>query len=419
MPFNKIRAVVPLVLIAAVIVSACAYAVPISPRAQTSGSGFSLFNDNPVPFGKSPTTGLDWTGEYKPVLVQVNNYLPSRPHWNLSAADIVYETINGGYGNSNDRRYVTRYTAVYNDNRPTLVGAVRSARVHHLSLREEWDCPIVHFGGNDWYADSAKKNPLPTNILAFFRQQNVSTSDPKDFSIDGANDGHDYNGSNNDFTQQLTRWTQSGEPREADHNAVANVELIVNEYYPEDYAPRNHAFSFTDTPPTGFDSAIALSIEYGEDYLPSYTYNEATRTYERSYCGEAQYDGYSKERLVASNVIVQRATTTFYNGMSDGVLIDLVGEGDADIFVGGRHIPAKWIRKNLADRTVFVDQMGVEIPLLPGKTFVQIIANTMNYTYTRADGSVITQTPDSNKITEMENMEFDPESEERVRTESD
>jgi len=56
---------------------------------------------------------------------------------------------------------------------------------------------------------------------------------------------------------------------------------------------------------------------------------------------------------------------------------------------------------------VFVNQMGVEVTLKPGKTFIQIIPNTLNYTYTTAEGSKITQTYDPSRLTDDEIAETD------------
>ena len=90
------------------------------PAAYTTGA----YGVNEVPEGKSPTTGLDWEGEYRPVLVQISNSDGARPHWNMSEADIVYESLLWGPGH-------TRYSCLFNDNHPEFVGAVRSARLHH------------------------------------------------------------------------------------------------------------------------------------------------------------------------------------------------------------------------------------------------------------------------------------------------
>lgn len=381
MQARSIRTMIIWLLVILTLTAGSALAVPLTSNTvtQRQGSG-SAFSDNVVPYGKSPTTGLDWEGEYKPVLVQISNVPAARPHWNLSEADIVYESILAGPS-------TTRLTALYSDNQPSFVGAVRSARLHHCSIRQEWDCPLAFWGG---------QRIKGTSIDDFFKEHGVT----KEFQFDGTS----KNQKDDPRYEGLGR--SSGEfARPNPHDAYANIEWLVANMYPQNYTPRNHAFQFTDTPAQGFDSAIEISIPYGEgDYHPSYLYNDALRVYERSYNGDPEFDGFSNARLAASNVIVQRAKHTYFNNIASRPIIELTGEGQADIFIGGRHIRGKWIRKNYDDRTVFVDMTGVEVQFLPGKTYIQIVPNTLEYTYTRSDGSVIPSTVDESSLSAEETV---------------
>jgi hypothetical protein len=369
-----------LVLLSVALLSVTAYAVPITAGSSQRQSNTSGYEDNPVPAGKSPTTGLPWTGEYKPILVQISNTAEARPHWNLSEADIVYEAVNAA-------PYHTRYTAIYNDNYPDFVGAVRSARVHHVSLTKEWDAPLVFWGGQ---GSRDGKSYVGTNIWTAFKDLSI----PEAYRFDGTAGGKD-------FSPALTR-APSKYNRVNPHNAVADLAWLVANVYPADHTPRNHAFQFTTTPSAGFDSAVAVDINYGGDYHPSYSYNEVDRVYERSYNDQPEVDGITNKRIVAANVIVQRAKLSFFNNSAERPVITMTGEGEAEFFIGGHHIRGKWLRKSDSDRTVFVDLMGVEVQLLPGKTFIQVIPNTLDFTYTRADGGVITSKVDQSKLTDVE-----------------
>lgn len=360
--------------------ASCAHAVPITGHATTQrqASG-SAYGDNIVPYGKSPTTGLDYTGEYKPLMVQISNASEARPHWNLAEADIVYESIIWGPGH-------TRYTCIYSDVKPNFVGAIRSVRLHNVELREEWDCPLVFWGG---------QGATGTSIYDFFIEHKVS----KDYRFDGTEmDGKKLGG--NGIPMKRT----TGEyARVAPHNASADLEMITEYGYPKDLIPRNHAFKFNEVPPVGQDTAVEIRIPYDEeDYCPSYTYDADQMLYVRSYNGKPMYDGVSNKPIVAANVIVQRVRHTYYNNIASRPIINTTGSGVADIFIGGKHIRGKWIRKDLGERTVFVDAAGLEVELLPGKTFIQIISNTLDYTYTREDGTVMKPTIDEDSLTELE-----------------
>lgn len=351
-----------LCLLVIMLVPMVAVAAPMTSNPDTMPKAYSTgaYSANEVFPGKSPTTGLDWVGDYRPFVVQISNSPEARPHWNFSEADIVYEAIYWGPAH-------TRYTLVYSDNHPDHVGAVRSARVYHCEIRQEWDAPFVFYGG---------QTTSGTSIYDFFTAQNVDAT----FRFDGTRNGK---GLSRDST------------RVSPHNAVANLQEMLN-YWPTDeagnpYVSRSHAYAFSPSPSYGSDSAVEVHVVYDEkDYYPHYTFNATTREYERWYNGEQQFDGKTGKRIVASNVIVQFCELSYYQNSRSRPMIGLTGSGVMDAFIDGRHIRGKWERKGLNDRTVFVDMNGEELTLLPGKTFIQIVPRSQEFTYIRDDGMEVT-----------------------------
>lgn len=351
-----------LILIVSLFVSSLSFAAPLTsnPVTMPKASSTGAFGTNYVPEGKSPTTGLAWSGVYQPLVVQISNAHQARPHWNLSEADIVYESILWGPGH-------TRYTAIYSDNHPDFVGAIRSARWHHCELRQEWDAPFVYYGGQEDAGSSIKE---------FFNANKVD----KKFLFNGIVTGSYSSGYSRDSS------------RVSPHNAVADLQKMVADAWPKNddgsaYAPKQHAFAFSDTPSRGADTAVEIYICYDEkDYYPHYTFNAAERVYERWYCGEEQYDGKSGKRIVASNVIVQFCKTEYVNKQASRPMITTTRGGVMDAYIDGRHIRGTWERNTVNDRTIFLDANGNEITLLPGKTFIQMIPESMDYKYVTADG---------------------------------
>jgi len=320
------------------------------------------YSVNVTPAGKSPTTGLDFAGEYRPILVQISNAREARPHGNLSEADIVYESIYAfNY---------TRYTAVFSDNHPSLVGSVHSARLHHCELREEWDCPMVFWGGQETPG---------VNVYEFFRANGVAGS----FCVDGTR-----NPDKIPYDALFARDTARVSP----HNVTVNLRKLAENVWPAkpdgaSYAPKSHAFRFSDTPTRGQDTAQAIYIPYDAgDYFPSYTFNPATRQYERWYNGEEQYDGITGKRIEASNVIVQVCRLERFPDPPECLAIATTKGGMMDAFIDGQRIRGAWVRDNLSDRTIFLDGKGNELTLLPGKTFIQIVPEGFGYTYMSAEG---------------------------------
>lgn len=358
---KKLR-IMTLCLLVAIVGSSIAYAAPMTSNSNTMPKAYSTgaYTPNEVFPGKSPTTGMDTSNtKYRPVVVQISNSAEARPHWNMSEADVVYEAIYWGPAH-------TRYTLVYNDNHPDYVGSVRSARVYHCEIRQEWDAPFVFFGG---------QQSSGTDIYEFMKSNNVGL----DFQFDGTRKNGGI------FSRESTRVNP--------HNAVANLQMVFTDLWPKnedgsEYEPKSHAFGFSNTPTYGADSAVEIHIPYDEkEYYPHYTYNASTREYERWYNGEEQMDGKSGKRIVASNVIVQFADLSYFQNSRSRPVIRLTGTGVMDAFIDGRHIRGTWSRASINDRTVFTDMNGEELKMLPGKTFIQVIPTSSTYTYMRDDGT--------------------------------
>ena len=357
---------VGLLLLAVMILASVSSAAPMTsnPQSMPRAASTGAHGTNEVIEGISPVTGLPWNGEYRPLVVQMSNAWQARPHWYLSEADIVYESILWGPGH-------TRYTAIFNDNHPDYVGPLRSARVNHCEIREEWDAPFVFWGGQ---ADPG------SSIYDFFRTNEV----PESLRFDGTR-GRSYIG------PVLFRDSTRVSP----HNAVGDLSKLVAEYWPKNeddsaFKSKMHALKFSDTPSRGPDSAVEIDIVYDEkDYHPSYKFNPETRVYERWYNGQEMIDGKTDKKIVASNVIVQYTEMQYINNRASRPVINMTGSGYFDAFIDGYHLRGTWERKNIKDRTVFMDGGGEEITLLPGKTFIQVIPNQMTYQYTTANGNTV------------------------------
>ena len=332
---------------------------------------------NETPAGVSPTTGLDLSdyddlpstylglavdGRYQPMLVQIDNSLggvgDNKP-WNLGYADVIYESPLHANG-------TTRISALFSDILPDEAGPVRSARVGHTWLREEWDAGFIFYGGQ------TKKG---SNI-------------EDEFSKYGANKkGLIFSGTvgkGKAWKQFYTRVKHHKSP----HNVNANVAEISKLISASFKAP-NHAFLFTDELPDG-DPAEEIIIDWKRAEMSSHFYFDFdTNSYYR-YLGAEEdklqpwEDYYSGEQYAFANVIVQH-TTVKWNRSSDAPVTTHVGEGNADIFMGGVHIAGYWKRADMASRTVFYDAEGNEIQLQRGRTFISILPNLLHEGKTKKD----------------------------------
>ena len=320
---------------------------------------------NPVIEGESPTTGLLWEGRYQPILVQFDNAyggVDKVRHWGIDAADVVYETPLAANG-------TTRISALFSDQLPEAAGPVRSSRLAHAWLRQEWQAGFCFYG-----VQTAEY----TNVREEFTRLGVRSS--MCVLFDGSA------GSNKPWKKYYTRVSGMTSP----HNAEVNVAAVQNLIDPAVYAATPRPFLFRDDKPTEGDYAEFIWIENRskQSVSPSYEYNVDENAYYRFVGGEPYYDmeiGPEEGHQAYANVIVQRCETSYQYGGSCPItavaLKDGVAKGNADIFTGGRYIAGYWMRTGMDERTVFLDANGKEIALQRGKTFIQVTDNKAEVTY--------------------------------------
>lgn len=326
--------------------------------------------DNAVEEGVSPTTGrtlgtlyapegfagLAVTGRYLPMLVQIGNDsggIGDRAPWGVAYADILYETPL-------TRNEATRITAVFSDLIPDSVGYVRSARVAHAWLREEWDGGFLYYG-----------------------QQEVSGSDVKaEFRKYGADDkGVLFPGTagGTAFKKYYTERKRLKSPYNMDANVAAMSRLV-----PEEHVPTNHAFRFTDETPQG-DEAKYVYVNWGDgavNYNSRLVYREDWNGYIRN-VGTDRTQWYADRddtagALAFANVIVQFTKVTYNHNSKLEPIAYVIGKngaavsGNADFFMGGVHVSGYWQRDGINARTVYYGPDGEEISLLRGRTLIII-----------------------------------------------
>lgn len=329
---------------------------------------------NEMEEGISPTTGLPLedletvegfaglavTGRYMPMLVQIDNTdggVDLRAPWGASYADIIYETPLYKAGN-------TRMSFLFSDLIPDSVGPVRSARMGHAWLREEWDAGFLYYGQQEYDKANVKKE---------LRELGV---EEKGLAFSGTV------GTGKAWKKYYTRRKGVASPHNVDANVAAIYDLID-----ADFVPRNHTFLFTDELPEG-DLADEIRIDTGhKDYSSALIYDLDSNLYFR-YMGTgnkltAYEDKDTKEHIGFSNVIIQFAEVDWVR--TDAPITYHVGSkyynnkgkksvgGNADFFMGGVHVEGYWQRESMEDRTVFYTADGKELELQRGKTLIVVV----------------------------------------------
>jgi hypothetical protein len=309
------------------------------------------------------------SGRYMPMLVQIDNAdggigydtvsgkaTGNRAPWGAQYADVVYETPLYRAGD-------TRLSFLFSDLIPDEVGPLRSARIFHAWLREEWDCGFIYYG----------------------QQINPGTSVPEVFAETGADKKGvlflGTVGTNKPWKQYFGVYSKKklAPPHDKTVNA-ANVASLI----PEDFEAANHTWLFSDDLPTGGDDAEDIYInwatgdlsvynsilEWDEDDECYYRYMKDRSGKDHVYTTLAAGDDEAVE-ITFNNVIVQFTEMEWIQSFQPKPTV--LGTGNADYFMGGKHYAGVWQRDTLSDRTVFYDENGEEIELQPGRTLIVVM----------------------------------------------
>ncbi len=370
------------------LVSAAALAETVIDGTENRGIVPQAVGLNEPPEGESPTTGrklsslsapsgfsgLAVNGRYMPMLVQIDNTdngAGNRAPWGAQYADIVYESPLRREGH-------TRISLLFSDLIPDDVGPVRSARLGHVWLREEWDCGFMFYG---------QQTLAKTNVLEEFSRLGA---DKKGLLFSGTQGGK---------TWKRYYYARKGlsSPHDKGGDAAAMQGLI-----PADFTAPNHAFLFTDEPAQG-DPAYSIKVDWGlKDYCAEYRYDEDKGIYRRiirkGKSGTEVYHDYDTENAISfSNVIIQwvdvdwvqttapvtRSTgdAFFFTAYGDGAF---VAQGNADFFMNGVHVSGYWKREGMTSRTVFYGPDGSELQLQRGRTMIIMFPNVERQIHTNS-----------------------------------
>lgn len=310
-------------------------------------------DENPAQESVNPLTGESYSGDYRLTLVSIDSHPQALPHWGVSCADLMYEMPIQRDGS-------TRSLALFLGDYPDSAGPVRSARVPMASLREMWGGTYCFYG----YQEGSGK----TNVKNWVKQNSTG----KKFA---------YPAYLNGITKNSGWFVRSSDQ---EHVAPYNVRVDLNQVLSGEAAPATpHPFLFSSEGLDRGENVNGVIVSYkatSPAYISAYQYNQATRQYERYRNGTPYIDGDTGEICTYSNVIVLRTDVSWENGNNARPVIRLHGEGVCEFFQNGKYVRGTWARSctetaNLNSRMVFLDENGEELPMLPGKTFIQIVDN--------------------------------------------
>lgn len=286
-----------------------------------------------------PLTGLPSEGPAHPTLmVMVNNHRKARPQSGLNRADLVVEILAEGE--------ITRFAAFYHSRTEGKVGPVRSLRPYYLELGRGLNAVVVHAGGSTAALQEVRSSGWP--------------------SLDGIHQDAGY------FRRERDR--------RAPHNLYTDLSRLQEAARTKGYGDRETkpVFRFDENGATAEgEPAAEIDLVYHKLYEAGYRYDEESGEYVRYTQGEKQVDRETGEPLTMDNVLVIKAKHRVTDAAGHRE-VDLKGPGSGVLFQRGKAIPIQW--ENISGVVVPVRD-GQMLPLLPGKTWINVLPETGKVTY--------------------------------------
>lgn len=294
----------------------------------------------PAPPAKyySPLTGNEVATEaitkYAATAVMIENSPDARPQSGLKAAGVVYEAVAEGG--------ITRFLALYQQDKPGLIGPVRSLRLYYVDWLAPYQPSVAHVGGS------------------LFALNEIRNGNYRDID---------------QFFNPATYWRSTD--RYAPHNVYTNFERLDQLNAAKGYTTSDiKGFARKDAAPSPAPNATSINVGIsGPLYNSSYTYDAASNSYLRSQAGAPHVDREAGQ-ITPQTVIVMKVG--MQRVMEDGYReqITTTGSGEATIFQDGVVTVGTWNKANRGSQITFTAADGKEIPLNRGQTWLTAIPNT-------------------------------------------
>lgn len=280
--------------------------------------------------------GTCYEGENEPGVyaIMIDNHSVARPSSGLAEASLVYETLA--------EAPITRFLAFYSiDQEVEEIGPVRSARKYFVEWAEEFQAPYFHVGGS------------PESLLML--------------------KSYDYDV--NEFYNGNIFWRDNSKVRP--HNTYTSSEKVLSFFNKQGWEPNSDFEMWSYGEELPLEERVAsqsVKIDFTNPYYNvKWVYNAENNHYDR-YVGDEKVEEQDGDNLSAKNIIVVYAESRVIDNLGRRKT-QVLGKGEAVVFTQGQAIEAEWRKEKPEDRIRFYDSEGVEISLLAGTTWLEIIPN--------------------------------------------
>ena len=291
---------------------------PTTPAAQASGF---------YPLTGMPATDAAKAGR-QAVAVKIDNNSAARPQAGIENADLIYEEFTEG---------ITRFVVVFHSTDAPTVGPVRSVRPADPNIVRPLGGPLFFSGGS----------PAVLNVVQAAGVRQVTEND----------------------RETLRR--RSG--RRAPHNLYTSTDAMFRKAGAGSSPPPLGPFlrEGQNYSPAGVSPVANLTLAPAPGVRAAYQWDAGTRTWKRSTDGRPHMlEGGAQ--VAPRNIVVQYTPYVGFPADRKVRYPEVVGTGDALIFVNGTQVKAKWTKSSPTAVTTYVDSAGAPIPLAAGQTWVHL-----------------------------------------------
>lgn len=265
--------------------------------------------------------------------VMIENSPDARPQSGLKKAGVIYEAVAEGG--------ITRFIALYQHNKPELIGPVRSLRMYYFEWAIPYQASIAHVGGS-YNALQAVRSDSQRDLDQFFNPD--------------------------------TYWRASD--RYAPHNVYTSSAKLDEINQAKGYTESAFAsFARVDGQPAEEQNASTIYVNFSSPtFNTGYAYHKESNTYLRSLAGEAHND--REEGQLSPDVLIVIKVATQSRGGNDGYE-DLVttGSGQAYVFQNGIVQEVTWHKDSAEQPLRLLDSEGATVKLVRGQTWVAAITD--------------------------------------------
>jgi len=263
--------------------------------------------------------------------IMIENSPDARPQSGLKDSGVVFEAIAEGG--------ITRFLVIYQEQKPQLIGPVRSVRMYYVDWIAAFNASVAHIGGS-YQALQEVRNGSYRDIDQFFNAGSY--------------------------------WRATD--RYAPHNVYTSFEKLDALNASKGYTTSSFK-GFTRKDSKGLEVPTASQINVSissATFNSAYIYNATTNTYDRSQAGAPHTDR-EQGQISPRVVIVMKVPMRLV--LEDGYRqqIDSIGTGTAYIFQDGGVNEVTWTKTAKTEQITFTDAEGKDVPLARGQTWITAV----------------------------------------------